>query len=767
MPEVIALNDKFKAESFTLIGINLDEKRDALDAYLAANPGMTWPQFFDGKGWKNEIAGLYRVHGIPDMLLIDAQGQIALRAGPGPALEAKIAELLGKAPPAGQPPAPNPPPAKPPTPGGNAPDPPKAPPAPSLDALKKKFVAEGAKTAGERFATIQQIGALRTKEAAEFLFAALAPEKDASVRTYLVTALGTNGTPEAFRALFLLLDREKDDAGIRTAIARALGEFPTAESFKRLAALYKESKKDASVRYAVAQAVHAFSVEEFGKEIDRFFLEALGDDYAYVKAEAIRCLAPKKDKRVLAVAKEVLEKETVAVVRQAAVEAMKCAGTQEAFLSLFEAAGKETDETTKKAMIDAMVTFTDPAVIRWIAAQGTGQKDAALRRVAVALLGRSKDPAALKAILHSLHDVDPTVRAAAIDALVGLGAKEAADEVLKLTGDPDPSVAAAAVEALGILGAQSDEVVKRLLGLLKSRAPDVLNAAMGALGRMKATEAFEPIRGLLDHEAWQVRAGAIEALAALRVKEGIPALIARLEKEEGRLKYDIASALKRLTGEKLGTNAATWKKWWDDHGAGFEVPPDSGVADAPEEGMTTYYGIPVVSKRIIFLLDISGSMSTPLAIGETQAGTAKPSTTRLDVAKKELAETIDRLAKDVRFNIILFDDRQDPWEKAIQPADEPHRTDAKKFLERQRPRGGTDIYDPLEAAMMDKDVDTIFLLSDGSPGSGKFVQADDILREVRKLNRSRKVVIHTIAVGMDTPLMRELAKQNGGKSMVK
>ncbi|MEK7867322.1 MAG: HEAT repeat domain-containing protein, partial [Planctomycetota bacterium] len=306
----------------------------------------------------------------------------------------------GAAPPPANPPPVNPPPVNP---------PPPQPKAPTLEELQAKFQEERSKPYNERYATIQQIGALHTREAADFLRAALGAETEAVVRTYLVNALAANGTPEAFRYLVAFLDHEKEDAGLRASLARALGEFSTEEAFKRLVALYKESRKDDAVRYAAAQAVRGFTVEEFGKEMDRFFLDALDDTYAQVRAEAVRFLAPKKDKRVLAVAKEILAKETLALVRQAAVEALKCAGTQDAFLALFEAAGKESDEATKKAMVDAMVTFTDPAVVRWVSQQGTSQKDPALRRVAVALLGRSKEPAAIKAVVKALRDSDASV----------------------------------------------------------------------------------------------------------------------------------------------------------------------------------------------------------------------------------------------------------------------------------------------------------------------------------------------------------------------
>ncbi len=61
------------------------------------------------------------------------------------------------------------------------------------------------------------------------------------------------------------------------------------------------------------------------------------------------------------------------------------------------------------------------------------------------------------------------------------------------------------------------------------------------------------------------------------------------------------------------------------------------------------------------------------------------------------------------------------------------------------------------------DVDTIFFLSDGYPSYGRFIETDDVLREVRKANQLRGVVIHTIALGeFEKDFMRRLAHENGG-----
>ncbi len=655
------------------------------------------------------------------------------------------------------------------TPGGNDAGTPGGGPTPArgpeLAELRERYQKERTHPAAQRNAAIQAIGQLRTRDSAEFLRWAFSAESDPAVRSYLASALGVNGTPEAFRALVAGYAMTADAAGARAAVVRALGSFRSVEAFQRVVGAYKDARKDPSIRLAAVQAMRNFGGPEFDPEVDRFFFEVLPDDYGPVLAEALRHLAPTKDRRVVAAAREALAKNPTATVRQAALEPLKHVGGHETFVLIFEAAGREMDEVTKRAMIDALLTFDDPATRKWVQAQGLGHKDAGLRRVAVALLGRTRDRTMLKTLLRALRDPDSGVRLEAVDALVELGAREAEADLLQIAGGDDPELASAAIEALGAVEQPSPEVARRLLALLRSRRAEVVLAAANSLGRLRVPEALAPLVSLLDHEAWQVRAGTVEALVRLRRKEAIPALIARLGREDGRLRHDVATALRRLTGQNLGADPNVWQRWWDDHGAAFHLPPVEAEEIAQEEGETKYYGIPVVSKRICFLLDISGSMSAAQPMPGTHAENEKNKTTRLDVAKKELADTLDRLPRDVRFNLVFFDDRQEPWEKSLRAGDPAARLEAKKFLDRQVPRGGTNIYDSIELALMDKEVDTLFLLSDGAPGAGKFVQPGDILREVRKLNRSRKVVIHTICIGSASRLMQDLAKQNGGISV--
>ncbi len=103
------------------------------------------------------------------------------------------------------------------------------------------------------------------------------------------------------------------------------------------------------------------------------------------------------------------------------------------------------------------------------------------------------------------------------------------------------------------------------------------------------------------------------------------------------------------------------------------------------------------------------------------------------------------------------------WRKKLTPLTKANRAALTKHMRKQNPMGGTNLYDGLELALADKNVDTIFLLSDGSPSGGRYTSTRDILREAGRRNQTRRVAIHCVSVGTDSDLLRKLAAANGGK----
>jgi len=89
---------KFRNRGFEILGVSLD-RPDAMAALrqFMAEQRITWPQIYDGKAWKADIAVTYSVDSIPNPLLVDgttgrilAQGDV-LR---GASLDSTLTRVL-------------------------------------------------------------------------------------------------------------------------------------------------------------------------------------------------------------------------------------------------------------------------------------------------------------------------------------------------------------------------------------------------------------------------------------------------------------------------------------------------------------------------------------------------------------------------------------------------------------------------------------------------------------------------------------------------
>jgi thiol-disulfide isomerase/thioredoxin len=85
---------RFSSHGVVFVGISLDQKREKLDAFISTS-GVAWPQYFDGKGWSNELSVNYNVRSIPAVWLIDRHGVLRDTYGRGD-LEKKLERLLAE-----------------------------------------------------------------------------------------------------------------------------------------------------------------------------------------------------------------------------------------------------------------------------------------------------------------------------------------------------------------------------------------------------------------------------------------------------------------------------------------------------------------------------------------------------------------------------------------------------------------------------------------------------------------------------------------------
>jgi peroxiredoxin len=95
LPNVLKTYEKYHDKGFEIIGISLDSDKEKLTSFIKAK-NMTWPQYFDGKGWENKISTQYGIRSIPSTYLIDKEGKVLAIGLRGEALEAAVGKALGE-----------------------------------------------------------------------------------------------------------------------------------------------------------------------------------------------------------------------------------------------------------------------------------------------------------------------------------------------------------------------------------------------------------------------------------------------------------------------------------------------------------------------------------------------------------------------------------------------------------------------------------------------------------------------------------------------
>lgn len=113
LPNVKKVYEKYHGKGFEVVGISLEmaqvgsqDTPDQKAAKLAKarktltqfieKQSLPWPQYFDGKGWDNDISKKYCLSGIPAMFLLDQDGRIVTTNARGARLEKEVVRLLNR-----------------------------------------------------------------------------------------------------------------------------------------------------------------------------------------------------------------------------------------------------------------------------------------------------------------------------------------------------------------------------------------------------------------------------------------------------------------------------------------------------------------------------------------------------------------------------------------------------------------------------------------------------------------------------------------------
>lgn len=92
-PNVVSVYKKYHDKGLNILGVSLDRTADAWKKAIE-DDGLTWQHVSHVAYFNDPIAKLYNVDAIPAAFLLDENGVIVAKNLRGPALEAKVAELL-------------------------------------------------------------------------------------------------------------------------------------------------------------------------------------------------------------------------------------------------------------------------------------------------------------------------------------------------------------------------------------------------------------------------------------------------------------------------------------------------------------------------------------------------------------------------------------------------------------------------------------------------------------------------------------------------
>ncbi|MBL4848256.1 MAG: hypothetical protein JKY65_22285, partial [Planctomycetes bacterium] len=388
-------------------------------------------------------------------------------------------------------------------------------------------------------------------------------------------------------------------------------------------------------------------------------------------------------------------------------------------------------------------------------------------------LGKDDSKRAVDFLCGCAKIPDPETYGAAMDAVAEMRSAEAEAHILKRLGKSGkPAGKMLLVDAMA---ERADPFSGKALGIaVLDRAPEVQRAAVSAIKRKKLKHALDGLINLLE----------------------------RLEKRDpDGLNYTLVQeTLTAVTGESF-EKAEDWRNFWEPRKQQFR-PVTGKVHKKPggtqQRKRPEFFGSEIRSNRLVFVIDTSGSMThaDPERGGPTAGGAGRPPRTptggpggkgaapvstsrvRIERAKFQLVQVIKSLPKDAHFTILAYSgvlvagpggaaglpkgtDPNAPlpptmagfewlkiWKPKLYPANGRNKESAISFVKGLQANGGTFTLNAIKHALRVADADTIVVLSDGYPGdhnpkTNAPMGGEEILKEIKTLNRMKRLVIDT------------------------
>ncbi len=327
------------------------------------------------------------------------------------------------------------------------------------------------------------------------------------------------------------------------------------------------------------------------------------------------------------------------------------------------------------------------------------------------------------------------------------------------------SLPPSAAELLRLLGRIEHPATERLLvELLQHERLDIAMITADALGEFRRFDAIEPLTEQTEHPAYPEHYGfrfnLVRALLRMRHPDAIEFLGTLETTLDGQLRHELGKHLDEVTSDQFRGDNERFDAWRRETGRAAESAPlklasQSGSNERMELAKSSYYGVPIHAQRLVFVIDISGSMNK-----STYGGT------RLSHAKRELVKTIRALPDDAEFTIIAYNELVLPWRADLVPAVEENKASALRYVAGLRTNKSTDTYAALrETFRLDSNLEAVFLLSDGRPNRGEITVPAAIVQDISRRNRRHNLLINTVGISVSGPtqeFMERLAETNAG-----
>lgn len=456
--------------------------------------------------------------------------------------------------------------------------------------------------------------------------------------------------------------------------------------------------------------------------------------------------------------------------RRAAVGELARVGSAEAW-KLVLGALRDSDSQVADEAQSQLASVTDPALRELLLGKdGLEAKEPLVRERVAESFGRLAQRPSSEVLAAGLNDREASVRRTAAWSierlaragrfreawerdLVEMSALEAALSA-QLAREKDlDTFATLSLSRAALLG-EPRRADLDALAAHKSAAPRA--AAAIAARHAPASDALEVLRKLATDPSVSVRINCARSLAALKTASAARELVALLERESVlRSKWLCVDHLRALSGLSHRLDPRPWRAWADALPDGALAEPAASKADdAP--ATSAFAGLPILSERVLFLIDLSGSMWDKNSAGRT----------RKDVVAAELERALRSLSPQVRFNVAVYTARPVAWKDKLAPASPKAIEEALEFFAKRSDRGPGDFWGAFEFALNDAELDTVIVLTDGAPSGGQRWSLELMEGLFEERTRLRGVVLEAVLAGASKRLVghwRTMCGSSGGR----